>query len=112
MNNIKRKFIETTVFTKRWKELELSDNDLWNLQNFLLKNPGAGDIIKGTNGARKIRFMLPGKGKSGGVRIIYVDIVRREKIHLLLCYAKANQEDLTNEQKQQVKSLVQYLKGE
>jgi len=92
----------------------LTDNDLQELQNFLLKNPEAGDIIQGTNGARKVRFALPDndKGKRGGVRVIYVDIIKREHIHLLLCYAKAKQDDLTTEQKKQIKSLVHELKGE
>jgi hypothetical protein len=69
-------------------------------------------VIQGTSGARKIRYALPGKGKSGGVRVIYVDIVRDKQIHLLLCYSKVKQEDLTNEQKQQVNILVKALKGE
>jgi len=112
VNNIKRAFVETTVFTKRWQDLGLTDNDLQELQNFLLKNPDAGDIIQGTNGARKVRFALSDKGKRGGVRIIYVDIIKREHIHLILCYAKAKQEDLTAEQKKQIKTLVHDLKGE
>jgi mRNA-degrading endonuclease RelE of RelBE toxin-antitoxin system len=112
VTKIKRTFIETSVFTKRWQELELTDKDLQEFQSFLLKNPEAGDVIQGTNGARKVRFALTDKGKRGGVRIIYVDIIRREHIHLLLCYAKAKQEDLTTVQKKQIKTLVHELKGE
>jgi hypothetical protein len=107
-----REFVETTVFTKRWAELGLTDDHLRELQIYLLKNPNAGKVIQGTSGARKVRYALPSKGKSGGVRVIYVDIVRDKQIHLLLCYSKAKQEDLTNEQKQQVNVLVKVLKGE
>jgi hypothetical protein len=109
---IKRVFIETSIFTRRWTELGLNDNDLQELQSFLLKNPDAGDVIKGTNGARKIRFALQNTGKSGGIRIIYVDIIKREHTHLILCYAKSKQDDLTSEQEKRIKSLVQDLKGE
>ena len=109
---MRREFIETTIFAKRWKELSLTDDDLRELQRFIMENPDAGDIIQGTQGARKIRFAFPNRGKRGGVRIIYVEIIKSKHVHLLLCYAKANQEDLTIEQKQQVKLLVQLLRGE
>ena len=109
---MKRQFVETTIFTKRWKDLNLSDGDLLMLQNFLLKNPDAGDIMTGTGGARKVRFALPNKGKSGGARVIYVDVLHDKQIHLLLCYAKSKQETLTNEQKQQLKLFIKAIKEE
>ena len=109
---MKRTFIETTVFTKRWKELNLSDDDLQELQTYILKYPAAGDIIKETGGARKIRFALSGKSKSGGIRVIYVDVVYDKQIYLLLCYSKSKQEDLTHEQKQLLKTFIKALKEE
>jgi hypothetical protein len=90
-----RQFIETTVFSKRWLELRLSDDDLLELQTQLMKRPTAGSVIQGTGGARKFRFALENKGKSGGARIIYVNVFQDEQIHLLLCYHKSEQEDLT-----------------
>ena len=63
-------FVETTVFTKLWSELGLTETDLIELQMRLIKNPMAGDLIVGTGGARKIRFALQHKGKSGGAIII------------------------------------------
>jgi len=112
VDKLKRTFVETSIFTKRWSNLDLTDNDLRELQIFLLKNPVAGDTIKDTGGARKVRFALPGKGKSGGVRVIYVDIVYDEQIHLLLCYPKSKQEELTHEQKQQLKAFIKAIKEE
>jgi hypothetical protein len=69
-------------------------------------------IIPGTGGAIKLRWSLPDKGKRGGIRIIYVDIVKKAHIHLLLCYSKNEQDDLSNEQKKQMKNLIIKLKGE
>ncbi|MCL2604214.1 MAG: type II toxin-antitoxin system RelE/ParE family toxin [Defluviitaleaceae bacterium] len=107
---MKRKFVEMTVFTKQWKALGLNDDDLFLLQNKLSKDPRMGNVISGTGGARKVRFAVPNKGKSGGARIIYVDIVCDEEIYLLLCYAKTKQDDLTREQLHILKDLIKLLK--
>jgi|GEM_PF-72382 len=107
-----RQFVETHVFTKRWREMGLGDDDLLGLQNFILKNPKAGDIIQGAGGATKIRYALPRKGKSGGARVIYVDLVRKERVYLLLCYQKGKQDNLTDEQKKTIAQFIKDLKGE
>jgi len=107
-----RQFIETTIFTKRWSEMGLNDDDLSALQNHLMTNNYAGDVIAGTGGARKIRYALPHKGKSGGARVIYVDIIHMKHTHLLICYQKGKQEDLTVEQKKRIMQLTRSLKGE
>ena len=105
-----REFIMTAVFDRLWNGLGLTDEALRNFQSKLIMNPVAGDVIQGTNGARKIRFALPNTGKSGGIRIIYTDIAHSQQIHLLLCYSKGKQDNLTPEQKKQVKMLIQTLK--
>ncbi|MDR2167971.1 MAG: type II toxin-antitoxin system RelE/ParE family toxin [Clostridiales bacterium] len=105
-----RQFVETTIFSKRWLELGLDDDDLLELQKYLMKNPTSGNIIIGTGGARKLRFALPNKGKRGGVRVIYVDVLQDEQIHLLLCYAKSKQGNLTETQRQQLKALIKIIK--
>jgi len=105
-----RKFVETIIFTRQWKALGLDDDDLFKLQNHLIKNPHEGDVIIGSGGARKIRFALSQKGKSGGARVIYVNVVQDEEIHLLLCYTKGKQENLTEEQKRQLKVFIKAIK--
>jgi len=77
-----------------------------------LEHPSDGKLLVGASGARKIRFALPHKGKSGGVRVIYVDVIHDKEIHLLLCYAKSQQESLTAEQTQQLKAYIEIIKGE
>ena len=107
-----RMFISTKEFDKLWDNLGLTDEDLRELEKYILKNPNVGNIIEGTGGAVKIRFALPNRGKSGGIRVIFVDILRKERIHLLLCYPKGKQDNLTDAQKKLIKSLIKSLKGE
>lgn len=71
-----RTFIEVPIFTKKWKELGFTDENLRELQKVLLDDPKAGDAIQGTGGLRKIRIPMEnkGKGKRGGARVVYVDV--------------------------------------
>ena len=77
-----------------------------DLLEFLARRPKAGRIIQGTGGLRKLRFARPGKGKSGGSRVIYYYHDDTKPILLLLIYAKADQDNLTNAQKAQLKKHV------
>ncbi|MCL2499097.1 MAG: type II toxin-antitoxin system RelE/ParE family toxin [Defluviitaleaceae bacterium] len=101
----------TPVFDRLWIEQGLNDDDLRELQSKLIVNPFVGDIMKETGGARKTRFALSNTGKSGGLRIIYLDIAHVQKSFLLLCYPKSKQDDLTPEQKLKIKRAVEALKG-
>ena len=105
-------FIETTIFTKRWKDLNLTDNNLQELQNYILKNPYAGDIIQGTGGLTKLRWSLPNIGKSGGARVLYVNFTRQEKIILINCYSKSEKDNITDNEKAMYKSLIKSIKEE
>ena len=100
------KIIETTVFTKRLRVF-LKEEEYRKLQNELILNPGKGKIIIRSGGLRKIRWSIPGKGKSGGVRIIYYWVNIKEIILMLFIYSKNEHDDLTNEQLKILKSLVE-----
>ncbi len=54
LERMKRTFIEVPIFTNRWKELGLTDENLRELENALLRNPKTGDTIQGTGGIRKM----------------------------------------------------------
>lgn len=99
-------FIETSVFTRQVTEL-LPDEDFREMQNFLVKQPTAGDVIQETGGARKLRWRRPGMGKRGGVRTIYYYAVAEDQIWLLLMYPKAASDDLSADQKKQLKKIVE-----
>jgi hypothetical protein len=77
-----------------------------DMLEFLARRPKAGRIIQGTGGLRKVRIARPGKGKSGGARVIYYYHNEDKPILLLLIYAKANQENMTDAQKAQLKKFV------
>lgn len=93
-------------------EMGLGDSELARLQSLLLMDPEAGDVIQGTGGARKVRIPLEGRGKSGGGRVIYVDVVIREQIYLLMAYPKNVQTDLSQDQKKMMRKLIEIIKGE
>jgi len=107
-----REFVYTEPFRKCWKAMGLSDDDLKILEEILLTNPRIGDVIEGTGGARKMRIQMENRGKSGGARVIYVDVFEKEKLYLLLAYPKSVQDDLTPEQRKQVRKLVEAIKKE
>lgn len=109
---MKRAFVLTRTFERSWAEMGLGDEELLNLQVLLVNDPEAGDVIQGTGGARKVRIPLEGRGKSGGGRVIYVDVVVRERIYLLMAYPKNVQTDLTPEQKKAVKKAIDAIKEE
>ena len=90
-------FCETTRFSKRLAR-RFADDDYAKLQRYLAETPDAGALIEGGGGIRKLRFALPGRGKSGGIRVIYYWSVRRELILLLDIYTKNEQADLTADQ--------------
>lgn len=107
----KRMFVNTNFFDECWKSMGLKDEDLRNFQNFLLQNPVVGDLIENTGGVRKVRQNL-GTGKSHGARVIYIDFEKYERLYCLMTYPKNVKEDLTPQDKKEIKNLVNYLKTE
>jgi len=99
-------FIETPIFTKQVKAL-VDDETYGQFQETLAESPEAGDLIKGTGGLRKIRMALPGRGKSGGARVIYYYVQNAAQIRLLLAYEKSEQDDLTDEQRKALRKIVE-----
>ena len=107
-----REFVYTEPFRKCWKAMGLSEDDLKKLEEILLENPQLGDVIEGTGGARKMRIKIENRGKFGGSRVIYVDVFEKEKLYFLLAYPKNVQDNLTPDQKKQVRKLVEAIKKE
>jgi hypothetical protein len=107
-----RTFIEVPLFSKRWKEIGLDDDDLLALQIILLKDPESGPVMSGTGGIRKVRFPLEHRGKSGSVRVCYTDFAEYEVIYLVSAFTKDEQSNLSDEEKRVLKKLVKSLKEE
>jgi len=81
-------FIEASIFTKLISKY-LSDDEYRALQWYLMTIPDAGDIVRGSGGVRKIRWKQKGRGKRGGVRIIYYWKKTADEIWLLTIYSKS-----------------------
>lgn len=83
--------------------------NLIKLQTELLADPKVGDVMRGTGGVRKMRFAFEHRGKSGGVRVIYVDFEVYEKIYLLTAYTKNEKDNLTKDEQNEIKKLISIL---
>ena len=100
-------FIETAIFSRIIYDL-LDDDRYSDLQSDLIDNPNAGDVIPGSGGIRKIRWSAKGRGKRGGIRVIYY-LMAESKIYILYVYNKREKGDLT---KDQIKMLRDIVSGE
>lgn len=97
-------FIETPIFTEDLHEL-LSDDEYRAFQQHLAVNPTAGDVIQHTGGLRKVRWAANGKGKRGGVRVIYYYITAAAQIRLLVIYRKGVKDDLSEDERKELRKL-------
>lgn len=98
-------FIESSAFTKYVYDY-MDDDDFSALQRFLIFSPEYGDLIPGGGGLRKLRWQAKGKGKRGGVRVIYYFVGKREEIWLLTIYAKNELTDIPKEILTQLKKEI------
>jgi len=100
----------TSVYEKRvGKILRAEERNAMELQ--VADNPEIHPVVAGTGGVRKARWGRQGRGKRGGVRVIYFYRSTADVVYFLDIYAKAAKEDLTSADKQQLKGLVNRLKG-
>lgn len=102
------KFIRTSRFKKDMMRLGATVQEIDAVEHEIAAHPEAGDVIKGLNGIRKIRFRLGKKGKRGGGRAIYVLLVGNDAVVMLMAYSKNEQSDLTTAQR---KAITQVLGG-
>ena len=98
-------FIETSVFTRQIEKL-ISDESYLEMQQFLSRLPTAGDLIRGSNGCRKLRWNVPGGGKRGGIRVVYYWVLAKDQVLLLIAYSKTTAADLTPIQIRKLGQLV------
>ena len=100
-------FVELPPF-ERLRASYLDDDAYRALQNELMRNPHAGDVIEGAGGLRKLRQPDPrrGKGKRGGLRVIYYWWLGGEQFWLFTVFDKDQTDDLTPEQRKVVKRLL------
>ncbi|MDR2875304.1 MAG: type II toxin-antitoxin system RelE/ParE family toxin [Methylobacillus sp.] len=100
-------FIEMPAFS-RYRDHYLDDDGLRALQENMLKNPDAGDMIEGTGGLRKLRHGDPRreKGKRGGLRVIYYWWNGGSQFWLFTLYDKDELDDLSSHEKKKLKGML------
>jgi mRNA-degrading endonuclease RelE of RelBE toxin-antitoxin system len=98
-------FIETSVFTRQLEKL-ISDESYLEMQQFLSRLPTVGDLIRGSNGCRKLRWNVPGRGKRGGIRVIYYWVMANDQILMLIAFSKSTTANLTPMQIRKLGQLV------
>lgn len=104
-----RTFIQTDEFSFRWDSLGFNDDDLRILEFDIMMKHDKYPVIQGTGGLRKARFAFEHRGKSGGVRVCYVDFVIKETIYLITVYSKNEKDNLSKEEKNEIKKLIDVL---
>ena len=100
--------VETAIFTRQVQE-QWSDDEYRTFQLYLLTRPAAGRRIPGAGGLRKVRWRWGGRGKRGGVRVVYHWKVAADRIYLLFLYPKHVRADLTP---REIRVLRQLVRGE
>ncbi|MDG4554089.1 MAG: DNA-binding protein [Candidatus Competibacter sp.] len=85
-----RTVIETPTFQKQAGKI-WSEEERMAFMNWIAEHPTAGDVIPGTDGARKVRWSVAGTGKSGGIRVIYFNLTEQGTVVLITLYQKAEQ---------------------
>lgn len=101
-------FVETSLFSKLLGAY-LSDEEYRQLQNYLIERPDVGAVIKNSSGVRKVRWRAGGKGKSGGIRVIYYWAKADEQTFFLTLYGKGEKEDLSATDLKRVVKLLEEL---
>jgi hypothetical protein len=104
---VKAVFVELPAFS-RYRSDYLDDEAFGRLQAEMMRNPSVGELIRGSGGLRKMRFadQRRGKGKRGGLRIIYYSWVSGDQFWLFTIYDKDEADDLTPDQRRTLKDLI------
>jgi mRNA-degrading endonuclease RelE of RelBE toxin-antitoxin system len=100
--------VELPEFKKKSDKL-LTDSERESIINYLAAHPASGDIMKGTGGLRKLRWSVQGKGKSGGVRVIYYFHNEFMPLFLLSLFGKGEKAYLTKGERNDLAKLTSLL---
>jgi hypothetical protein len=101
-------FVEAPAFM-RFRDDYLDDDGFAELQRYLASNPEAGDMVPGAGGIRKLRWKDPrrGKGRRGGLRVVYYCFLSEQEIWLLTLYDKDEAADLTKDERDHLRRALE-----
>lgn len=100
--------VETAAYLAKARRL-LSDDERDAVVDLVAEDPECGVVLRGTGGVRKVRFAVEGRGKSGGLRVIYFFHNREMPAYLLTVFAKSRKSSLTESQKAALKRLTDII---
>ena len=101
-------FVWLPSFERTAKKL-LSDEDCRAIEVILCEEVTAGELMPRTGGFRKLRYGPPGRGKRGGVRIVYLPVVSRARVLLALAYDKSDKTTLTRQEEDDLLAISRAL---
>jgi hypothetical protein len=101
--------VETPAFLQSAREEGIGDDDRAAMVSYVAQHPGAGDLIPGTGGARKLRFAGRGRGKSGGYRVITFFGGDDIPVFLLDVFGKGSKADLSGTERNELKNVLTRL---
>lgn len=99
---------ETPEYVRRAEKL-LAEAERRDVLNYLAAHPRSGDLMEGTGGVRKLRWSRGGRGKSGGVRVIYYFHNESMPLYLLTLFAKNERANLSKAERNELAELVGLL---
>ena len=103
-------FVETSHFTARVHDYP-TDDEYRRLQWILAEHPDSDAVIGGTDGLRKIRWSATGRGKRGGVRVIYCWRPAKNRVYLLTLYGKNVKDDLTSSERRAWRRVLEVIEN-
>lgn len=100
--------VELPEFIKQSDKV-LSESEKQSIINYLAKHPASGDLIEGTGGIRKLRWAAQGKGKSGGIRVIYYYHNKTIPLFLLTLFSKGKKPNINKAERNELSKLTSLL---
>ena len=100
--------VELPEFTRKSEKL-FKDSERLSIINYLASHPASGEIMQGTGGIRKLRWSAQGKGKSGGVRVIYYYHNESMPLFLLTVFGKGEKANLTKSERNDLSKFTAFL---
>ena len=100
--------VETPEFLAAARKI-MDDAERASLVGYLAQNPLSGEVVPGTGGVRKVRWALPGRGKSGGARVIYFFHDETLPLFALTAYAKSVRSNLSQAERNELRRLTALL---
>ena len=106
---MRRTFIEFKEFQDKIFELGVTEDGVGMIQWQIMLDPKKHPVIPGTGGLRKMRYAIGNRGKSGGVRVLYVDFDKYAITYLITAYAKNEQDNISTSDRHKLRLLIEQL---